>query len=353
MIKALKILLAVIAAAAVVAGGATIYVNSKLDKISYSESKPVEQLTPNPELESTGEERSDIEFEMPTEEKAEDGGIVNILLLGTDLRIPNSSDPGRADCNMLCSINKGTGEIKLVSFERGIFVPIPQNLMPYGGTSDLLTHAFHWGGPDLSQSIISTCFNIELAGYAQVDFDTFADVVDEIGGIDIELTQTESDALNRYRYTNTQSLDRTVEPGVNHLNGYETLQYCRLRFTDDDWVRQNRQRNAVTACFNKIKTLNLLELNSLADRVLPHINTNLSKQQITGLLFAAPKILSGPGIATLQVPDKNMTETRYIECNFDYESKKISNFIYGTEYELKCPYTSVKPNYYEGHTIGS
>ena len=85
----------------------------------------------------------------PDIEPIQKSGVVNVLFLGTDFAIGADGSRGRADSNMLCSLNTRSGEIKLVSFERGIGVPVP------GHGSDLLTHAYQWGGPELSKSIIS------------------------------------------------------------------------------------------------------------------------------------------------------------------------------------------------------
>ena len=349
MKKALKIIIIVIAAVAVISASVALYVNSKLNKISYDTDINIENDNITEETDfADKEDKEDV-----AEPELNDTSIVNILLLGTDVRIKTKPDPGRADCNMILSLNKGTGEIKLISLERGIYVPVDPKITEDGRTSDLLTHIYHWGGGKLSQKTVEKQFRVPLDGYAQVNFNRFSKVVDAIGGVDIELTQAEADALNQKRYTNTKKLSREVDVGINHLSGFETLQYCRLRYTDDDWTRQQRQRNAIAACLKQIKSLNLIELNNLADEVLPLIKTNLSKEKIADLLLYSPKFLGEfkNGLQTLQVPDKNRTENRFICCDFDYESKKISNFIYGTNYELKSPYTGWTANNYKGNTI--
>lgn len=294
------------------AGGLFLYAGSKLNRIQYeppAASPPVTVLPLSPSS---------------SPEEPPSGDIINILLLGTDMRLPGTSDPGRADVTMLCSLDPKAGTIKLVSFERGIYVPIP------GREDDLLTHAYHWGGAELSQSIISQCFSLELAGYAQVDFEAFVAIVDGIGGVDLELTAVEAAALSR----GVGSYG--LSTGTNHLNGREALYYCRLRAPDDDWQRQQRQRNCITACVHQIKDLNLSQWNELADTILPYVHTNLSRDTLLSLLLQAPKLL-GSSPEQLQVPDKNAS-FGYIACDFEYEHRKISNFLYGTDYELRSPY---------------
>ncbi len=273
-----------------------LYASAKLSRISYDDPAPREKARPAPETASE---------------------IVNVLLLGTDFRIPGTEDPGRADSTMLCSLNMKTGDVKLISFERGIYVPIPDR------GQDLLTHAYHWGGATLSQSIIEECFLLDVAGYAQVDFANFKLVIDTIGGVDIELTNAEAAALN-------------LPAGLNHLNGDLALSYCRLRSIDSDWERQQRQRTTIAAALKQVRTLSLPELDSTLNTLLPLIHTNLSKAQISRLILSAAKFVQGD-VSQLQVPDQNWTNG-YIKCDFDYEHKKITNFIYNTEYDLSSPY---------------
>ncbi len=142
---------------------------------------------PTPEIDESFASHMGISF--PDREPIHDPQVINVLLLGTDVST-GEEDSGRADSNILCSLDTKTGDIRLISFERGIGVPVPD----YG--SDILTHAYRRGGPELSQSILSQMFCVEIAGYARVDFEGFAKIVDLLGGIDIELTEQEALALN-------------------------------------------------------------------------------------------------------------------------------------------------------------
>ncbi len=256
-------------------------------------------------------------------------GIINVLFLGTDFAIGEDGSRGRADSNMLCSLNTRSGEIKLVSFERGIGVPVP------GRGSDILTHAYQWGGPGLSQSIISQMFSVAVDGYAQVDFGSFADVIDAIGGVDVELTEMEAKALNGAIATNVWTWAE-VHEGMNHLWGHDALEYCRLRSIDSDWHRQMRQRNVLEQIQKSCRKMSPLALVRLANKVLPMIHTNLSKRDVKTIVRALPKLMRGE-VSQLQVPDKNGSYGT-IRCVPDYEARKIANFLYNTDYELKSPY---------------
>ena len=334
MKKALKIAALVLVclvcgvfAAAMIAG------NSLLNKISYEEAP---EQTPEPaQIRQAAEQEGIVLPEESAPPEADD--IVNLLLLGTDIKIPDSQDQGRSDCTMICSINKTEGSVTLISIERGIRVPVPSAYARWDGScSDLITNVHAYLGDDYMLSIVEQCFNLELAGYAQVDFNTFQNVVDAIGGVDIELTSKEAEALNGYIYTNAKATHHMTE-GLNHLDGYDALQYCRLRYTDSDWVRIDRQKNCIEACLKGIKGLSLKELYSLAEEVLPYIRTSLTKQEITELLLCGPKILENMELTKMTVPDYNW-EGGFIKCDFDYESKKIANAIYGAGYEIESPY---------------
>ena len=230
--------------------------------------------------------------------------IVNVLLIGSDYRIPNTSDPGRADVTMLCSLNKKTGDIKLISFERGIMMDVP------GVGIELLTHSFHYGGAELTTQLLRDYFLLDIAGYAHVDFDSFSALVNAVGGVDIELTDAEAWALG-------------CRTGWNHMDGALALKYCRLRSIDSNWGRIARQRTTVQAILNQVKDMNLSELNSLAETILPLIHTDLSKAEITSILLNAPKFL-GATAEQMVVPDHNNQN-----CDFQYETDRLRDFIYG------------------------
>ena len=212
---------------------------------------------------------------------------------------------------------------------RDTFVPIP------GRGSDLLTHAYNYGGPALSLSIISQMFCVEIDGYAQVDFSSFARIIDAVDGITVELTELEAKALNGVIPANVWSSVEVYE-GINHLNGHDALEYCRLRAIDSDWDRQRRQRTALTQILKACRGLSFRELVQLADDVLPMIHTNLSRQELVRILRAMPKMTRG-SVSQLQVPDQNHTDS-YIRCVTDYESKKIDNFLYDAGYDITSPY---------------
>lgn len=140
--------------------------------------------------------------------------IINLLLVGSDKRIPNTDDIGRGDCEILCHMDSRRGVVRLVSIERAVGVPVKSK-----GGYDLITHAYRYDGGAVLSQTVSEMFDVELEGYVNVDYEAFEKIVDAIGGVDIELTEIEADALNGLRLTNARTHTK-VHEGVNHLDGY-------------------------------------------------------------------------------------------------------------------------------------
>ena len=221
--------------------------------------------------------------------------VINILLIGTDERTSNFSANARGDTCMLLSLNKKKHTVKLVSFERGMGVPILSGA--YEGQYDWLTHTFRYGGADLMMREIQECFRIKIDRYIRVNMKTFIDGINVIGGITVTLSQAEANYINK---TNTQN----VSAGVNHLNAEAALTYARCRSIDSDWIRIQRQRNVISAAMNQIKDLNIFEFNNTLNTVLPLVQTNLTEGEITGLLLLAPKF-KGAEIEGMTIPAKD------------------------------------------------
>jgi len=309
--------------AGILAGGLILFMKSKVNKLSYVAPKSTaEEIVINKDLETTvvDEESGETytydtlveeEPELPEGEAEQRDDIINVLLIGSDARMPGTTDPGRADVTMVVSLNKSTGVIKLISFERGIYVPVP------GMGSDLLTHTYHWGGAELTLKDIRECFLLDIAGYAHVDFDSFTAIIDAIGGVDLTFTPAEASAI--------MDGGQLMAPGLHkNVSGKVALQYCRLRCIDSNWQRIARQRATMQAILDKTRSLSIGELNRLADTILPLIDTNLNSGTIMTMLASAPKFL-GATAEQYQVPEKNNSAA----IDFAYEADRLRTIIYG------------------------
>ena len=226
---------------------------------------------------------------------------------------------------MLCSLDRDSGSVKLVSFERSTAVPWP------GHGDVMLTNSFTYGGAELTTDSVRNCFRVDIAGYVHMDFEAFQQAIDALGGVDIELTRAEADALTEDTYTQTW-----FSEGMNHLDGDGALRYCRLRRIDDNWQRVARQRSTVQAILSKTKGLTLAQLNTLAEKVLPLIDTDLSKRQLASLMIAAPKFI-GAEAAQMTIPNRdniwmyNGADEGVTGCNYKTESERLHEFLYSDQ----------------------
>lgn len=341
-IKKHKVLTTVLAFIVVVIAAAFWFVWSKLNLLQYSNGneQPSSAIEQSDESEAPSDDiLSEQDMEgleemaptLPDGEIVNSDAVLNILLIGTDERTPNFSTNARSDSMMILSLNKKLHTAKLVSLERGMGVPVLEG--PYKGQYDWLTHIFRYGGADLLMKTVSTCFNVDVERYVRVNFNTVAQLIDSIGGVDIELTQAEADGLNNKVYTNAVT-KHPVVAGMNHLDGYDALQYSRLRFIDSDWKRVQRQRNVIQAAVNATKDMSILDINQMANDVLPLIQTNLTKTEIANLALIAPGFL-GCQLDQMTLPAKGtygsmvgMGGRHLFAVDFEKNSKILHDFLY-------------------------
>lgn len=295
-----------------VIGLATGYVYSKLNKFSYHDGTIDEQTASDMIVEDVSEEEStdsliseeeaagltEMEAVLAEGETVTDKDVVNILLLGTDERTKNFSTNARADSIMILSLDKRDKTMKLVSLQRGMGVPVLDG--PYEGQYDWITHMFRYGGADLMMRTVNEMFHVEVNYYMRVNFNTFAQLVDSVGGVDITLTDVEASALNGEIRTNAYA-KHLMYPGVNHLDGYDALQYSRLRYTDSDWKRVQRQRTVIQAVMTACKDMSIFELDAMLNEVLPLIQTNMTPTEMLGLLQYSSAVL-GQNFEQMTIP---------------------------------------------------
>ena len=256
----------------------------------------------------------------------QDTKIYNILLIGTDERSKNFNTNARGDSCMLLSLNTKDSSMRLVSFERGIGVPVLEG--QYKDSYDWLTHIFRYGGADLMMRTIRECFKVDVDYYVRVNFATFKEGINAVGGIDIELSSAEAN------YINNDVGYNGVSKGQNHLNGEQALSYARCRQIDSDWHRIERQRNVVQAAMNQMKSLNAFELNSALDKLLPLVLTNMPDSMITKLLLAAPNF-QGKTAQQMTIPVKGtyggmkgLGGRSLFSVDFNENSRLLRDFLY-------------------------
>ena len=258
----------------------------------------------------------------------ENKDYINILLIGTDERTEYFNDNARGDSCMILTLGKKDGSVKLASLERGMGVPILEG--QYEGEYDWLTHTFRYGGADLMMREVRECFKVDVDRYIRVNFATFVQGIESVGGVDISLTEAEAAYINKFNKGGI-----TCVAGQNHLDGRAALEYARCRKIDSDWQRVKRQRNVIQAAVNSTKDLSISELNDLMNQVFPLVQTNLSKLEITELLMLAPKC-RGASIQQITIPIKDsyggmtgLGGRSLFSVNFDTNARALREFMYG------------------------
>ena len=189
--------------------------------------------------------------------------LINILLIGQDRRQYESTRQ-RSDAMILCTVNKEKKTVTLTSFVRDIYVQIP------GYQNNRINAAFRFGGMKLLDQTFEKNFGVKIDANVCVDFGQFIQLINKLGGIDLEITDAEAKVLS------------LPSSGLVHLTGGKALSYVRIRKLDSDIKRSERQRKVLLAIYEKYKDKSATELLSLLDDILPILTTDLSNWEIIG-----------------------------------------------------------------------
>lgn len=224
-----------------------------------------------------------------------DDDIVNILLIGDDFRTyDGSASPGLYDVIMIGTLDKKHGTLKLTSIMRDTLVDV------YGQGKKMKINASgrkDFGGIKNLYKTIAQNFNVKVDGYAKVGFEGFKAAVNSVGGITVDLSETEVKYLNKTNYVRGKK-NRHLKVGRNTLNGAQALGYVRIRKgmdkigepvktvtgLSDDYGRTWRQRTVLTAIFDKMKTKSYSKWLEVAEKVLDNVTTDLDNDQILGYM---------------------------------------------------------------------
>lgn len=208
-----------------------------------------------------------------------DEKIVNILLIGADKR-ESWSEAGRSDTVMIATLDTKHKQLKLTSLMRDMWVDIP------GHGEHKFNAAYSYGGVSLLYQTIAQNFGLKLDGYAVVDFKAFKEVINAMGGVEVELTQAEYNYLME-AYKRHPEVINNLKPGKNKMTGNQALAYSRIRQVGrSDFRRTERQRTVIQAMFTNVKGMSMGEIKKLADKMLPNIVTDLSNEQIYSYMFS-------------------------------------------------------------------
>lgn len=296
----------------------------------------VDSDTPDSPQEDIDKVDSDIQNNIDNNQNVEpvfDDDVYNVLLIGTDSR--NNTERGRSDTMILVSINKKTEEIHMTSFMRDSYVSIP------GKNNNRINASYAYGGPDLLMDTIEQNFKIKVDNYVRVNFFSFMEVIDAVGGVTITVTDSEVPVLNNYvgELNGLLGLDandgKLSSGGTYNLSGKQALGYCRIRYVGNaDFQRTQRQRDVMMKVFEKAKSMSVSELDEFLNVLLPKITTNIQEDEIFSLILNSPKYFKYD-VYQHRVPSDGtysfMTINRMsvLGIDFDANIKMLKEEIYG------------------------
>ena len=262
-----------------------------------------------------------------------DDDVFNLLLVGVDRR--DKSWNGNSDSMMLVSVNFKAGRVSVISLMRDTYVNIP------GVGYAKLNNAYARGGGELLCQTITDTYKVDLSRYAAVDFENMIEIIDALGGIDLEMTDAEVQVANGYMVDmcNTLGLDpgNYVLPGggVWHVGGVQAVAYARNRFVgNSDYARTERQRYVISQILQEIKRMNVIQLTQFATDVLPLITHNVKEKEIWDLVTKAPDVL-GYKFVQDRVPYDGMYDVIYVNGQdmlvpyWEDTIRKMHDTIYG------------------------
>ena len=195
-------------------------------------------------------------------------GYLNVALFGLDTRANSDEMGSRSDTIMIASLNRETKEVKLCSVYRDTL------LQQKDESYNKANAAYSFGEEQDAVAMLNRNLDMDINHYVTVDFSAMVDVIDALGGLDIEVDQEEVDNINGYivEIIENTGVGRLgiMEPGMHHMNGVQATAYARIRYTQgDDFRRTERQRDVLKKIGEKAQSANLATLNLIIDRVFP------------------------------------------------------------------------------------
>lgn len=262
----------------------------------------------------------------------------NIAVFGVDNRITGAYGSGNSDTIMIVSINNQTKAVKLVSVYRDTYLRIDSD--GYYGKANA---AYSYNGAAAGISMLNTNFDLNIDQYVSVDWYALVDVIDLLGGVDIEITEQERQKINEYAPEVTKvtgvKTERVTESGLVHLDGVQATAYARIRkLAGNDYRRTQRQRILIENMFSKVKQADFTTLNTIINEVFPKIETNLQMKDILNLAMGVTRYQI---ISTTGFPFKKSTTTLYtigdcvVPVNLVQNVEELHAYLFeGENYEV-------------------
>lgn len=311
--KGKKIALCATGVVVCLAASAAVYVNAKLGKMEREEI-PKEKIVVNDLAEDVGV------------------GYTNFAVFGIDSREGELEKGTRTDCLIVASLNNETKEVKLVSVYRDTFLDLSD------GTLQKCNAAYSYGGAEQAINMLNTNLDLDIEDFVTVDFAAVSDVVDLLGGIELEIQEEEVQYINEFIDETGAVAGKTAnhitQAGLQTLDGVQATTYSRIRSTaGSDFTRTERQRRVIEKIAEKAVKTDLVTINKIIDQVFPKIKTSLSVTEILNYAKSFAKYKIGettgfpiekstgtfPGKGSIVIPEDLLTNV-----------KMLHEFLYGT-----------------------
>lgn len=245
--------------------------------------------------------------------------IRNFVLFGIDTQSAGDGQDeagfiGRTDTIIIISINPKFKSIKLISIPRDTYAEVE------GHGKTKINHAYAYGGAQLAIKTINENFNLNISEFITVDFAGLAHVINDIGGIDLYISNDEKNYINQYSYVTYNATGNEPQKlssyGNINLDGEQAVTHARNRtIGDGDFERAKRQREVIEAMFTKISKMDAGEIYNLIDVIFKEITTNIDIPGYMGLIadILLNKSLYLNNIVSTQVPKQEYCEHKYID----------------------------------------
>lgn len=213
-------------------------------------------------------------------------GYMTVALFGGDSRDGLLEEGAHADTIIVAAINNDTKEVKLASVYRDTLTE------QMNGKIQKANYAYFAGGPKDAINMLNKNFDLDIQKYVTVDFKVLADVIDLLGGIEVDVTDAEAKELNNYidetAMVAGKKANRLASGGKQLLDGSQAVTYARIRKNvGGDFKRTERQQVVIRKVVEKAKTTNISTINKIINKVFAQISTNFTLNDMIGLAAGA------------------------------------------------------------------
>ena len=257
-----------------------------------------------------------------------------VAVFGVDSREGQLESGTRSDVIMLVNIDRKTGEVKLCSVFRDTYLKISED-----GEYGKINKAYERGGHEQAVAALEENLDIKIDDYATFSWGTVATLINAVGGVDLEITDSE------FRYINsfiTETVEATGIPSVhlssagwNHLDGVQAVAYGRLRLMDTDFQRTARQRKVLSLALEKAKQADALTLIAVVQSLMSEVSTSVDLGDIIPIINTLYKF-NIPEDASSGFPFSRQTEdigsqNYVIPTTLESNVVTLHNFLFGDE----------------------